>query len=116
MNSWFAYPLGPDRIVARANLAYDLPGVALSGEARLSLLGAESDTWTYTTPVEHEIDWLGPQEPITTRWDATIRAEIPIGETSLTSAELSLSQVGTDTPIVSISLGAVYRLGYGATP
>lgn len=116
IDSWFAYPLGPDRIVMRANLGYDLPGVALSGEARLSLLGDESDLWTYTTPVEHETDWLGPQKPITTRWDATIRAEIPIGETSLASVDFSLSRLGTDTPIVSISLGAVYRLGYGATP
>ncbi len=116
VNSWFAYPLGPDRIVARANLSYDLPGVALSGEARLSLLGNESGEWTYTTPADHVIDWLGPQDPITTRWDATLRAEIPIGGTSLASIDFSLSRFGADTPDISLSLGALHRFGYGSTP
>lgn len=116
INSWFAYPLGPDRIVARANLRYDLPGVALSGEARLSLLGDESGEWIYTTPADHETDWLGPQDPISVRWDAVLRAEIPVGDASLASIDFSMSRLGADAAVFALSFGAVHRFGYGATP
>lgn len=116
IDSWFAYPLGPDRIVARAKLGYDFPGLALSGEARLSFLGNESGQWTYTTPADHEIDWLGPQEPITTRWDAALRAEILIGRRSLATVSAGLEKAEGEDPAISLSFGFVRRFGVGATP
>jgi hypothetical protein len=115
-NSWFAYPLGPDRIVARANLACDLPGVALSGEARISFLGDEADEWTYTTPADHELNWLGPQDPVTTRWDATLRAEIPVGRLSLATVSGMLEKAEGEDPVFTFTLGFVKRFGTGATP
>jgi hypothetical protein len=112
--SWFAYPLGPDRILVRGNLAYSLPSLRLKGEGTLAFLGSEYDEWTYAAP--YASNWLGPQAPITIGWATSFGAEVPLGKATLVSMGFGLSQLGTDTAIVSLTLGAIHRFGYGLTP
>ncbi|HWR12388.1 MAG TPA: hypothetical protein VN445_11230 [Rectinemataceae bacterium] len=113
--SWFAYPLGPDRILIRGDLKYSLAGLSVSGKGTLAILGDQSGESTYTLGSTSG-DWLGPQAPVTLGWDASLRAEIVLGKRSLGTASAAFSKMGTDSPIFSMTFGYVHRFGYGLTP
>ena len=115
MEPWFAYPIGPDRILVRGDLKYSLPGISLSGKATLAVLGAQSGETIYTLGSTSS-NWLGPQTPVSLGWDASIGAEIVLGKQSLGTADATFSMLRTDTPIFSIMFGYVHRFGVGLTP
>lgn len=113
--AWFAYPLGPDRILLRGDLTYSLPWLIIKLGGDFAILGAEYDTWTYTEG-SYDDSWLGPQGPISFGWNAKLGVELTLGSSTLITAAFRASRLGTENLILVLDIGAVHRFGIGFTP
>jgi hypothetical protein len=110
---WFAYPLGPDRMMFSARLTYAKARVADSWRAYFMILGAESDETTYDAP--YADNWLGPQSPVTYSAHTDISIEYMLRRSTLMRSAISLDWESADAPVFSVSVGFVQRLGVGMT-
>lgn len=114
LDSWFAYPMGPDRILVQAKAEYAKGELSASATGRLFALGAESGLGTFSPP--YAVSWLGPQAPVTLGWEAAAGASWDYGPASRAAASISFARKGAEPGIMSFSLGFIQRLGIGATP
>lgn len=113
-DSWFAYPMGPDRILAQVKARYAKGQLSASATGRLFVLGAESGLATFSEP--YAPSWLGPQAPVTLGWEAAAGASWEYGHASRAEASISFNKSGEEPGIMSFSLGFIQRLGIGETP
>lgn len=110
---WFSYPLGPDRMMFSAQLAYAKSRMAVSWRAYFMVLGAESGETTYDAP--YADNWLGPQSPLHYSAHTDIAVEYMLRQSTLVRSAVSLDWDISDSPVFSVSLGLVQRLGVGMT-
>lgn len=114
VESWFAYPLGPDRMLFAARLSYAKARLAASLRGSFTILGAESSETTFDSS-SYDNNWLGPQTP----WNYVLHTDISADYMLTRSTTLRPSaavdwEVGED-PVFSVSFGLVQRLGVGTT-
>jgi hypothetical protein len=114
--SWFAYPLGPDRILFRAKLEYQEKRFGLKAEGSLALLGEEALLPTFTSPDPSE--WLGPKGHLIPHWNVRASAQWVLGpgSSSLASASLGYRREGTDQGVICLDLAWLKRFALGAAP
>jgi len=110
---WFSYPLGPDRMMFSARLAYAKSHIAASWRAYFMILGAESDETTYAAP--YADNWLGPQSPVSYSAHTDISFEYMLWHSTLFRSAVSLDWRSANTAVFSVSFGLVQRLGVGTT-
>lgn len=110
---WFSYPLGPDRMMFSARLAYAKSPIAASWRAYFMILGAESDETTYDAP--YADNWLGPQSPVRYSAHTEISFDYLLRHSTLLRSAVSLDWESAEYPVFSVSLGLVQRLGLGMT-
>jgi len=109
---WFAYPLGPDRMMFSGGLRYEKGKVAASLRGSFFILGAESEVQTYAKP--YAKDWMGPQSPVTYNAQAKIALEYLASPSTLLWSCFSIEGAIENTAILNFSLGLVWRLGLGS--
>jgi len=110
---WFAYPLGPDRMMFLARLTYSKARVAASLHAYFMILGAEAGETTYAAP--YVDNWLGPQSPVTYSTHADISVEYMLRPSTLLRSAIAVNWESTGSPVFSVSFGCVQRLSVGMT-
>lgn len=109
---WFAYPLGPDRMMFSGGLRYEKGKVAASLRGSFFILGAESEVQTYAIP--YAKDWMGPQSPVIYNAQAKIALEYLASPLTLLWSCFSIEGAIENTAILNFSLGLVWRLGLGS--
>ena len=111
---WFAYPLGPDRMIFSGALRYRQGSVASSVRANFVIQGAESEARTYASP--YDKNWLGPQGPVTYGGEAQVSVQYAVTPTNLLWLEgaLHMDLFGTErSSCFGLTLGFVHRFGLG---
>lgn len=104
---WFSYPLGPDRMLFRADLRYSKERLSLKATGTFAMLGSESDEYTYNSP--YASSWLGPQPPLSYSLKAELAAEMTLGRQSLVSGSLYMIWNTGEPTEVGLQLGFIHR-------
>lgn len=108
---WFSYPLGPDRMLVRADLQYSHERFNLKAAGIFAILGSQADEYTYSSP--YAVNWLGPQPPVTYSLKAEFSGDIVVGRHSVMSGSLySIWKTGEST-VVGLQLGFLHRFSTG---
>ena len=111
---WFAYPLGPDRMMLSGTLRYQEKKLVSRFKATFVVSGAESGEQTYASPYAR--NWLGPQKPLTSSGEAEWSAEYNLTRASLLWSKGVLDVGLSDNnrnAIFGLTLGFVHRCGLG---
>lgn len=111
---WFSYPLGPDRMLFRADLRYSKERLSLKAAGTFTILGSESDKYTYSSP--YASNWLGPQPPLSYSLNAELSAEMTLGRQSLVSGSLYMMWNTGEPTAVGLQLGFIHRFSVGILP
>ncbi len=119
--SWFAYPLGPDRILFRAKVEYQEERFGIKGEGSFALLGEEALLFTFTSP--DPAAWLGPKGVLTPQWDAKVSAQWALGRAggSMASSAMAMASMGYRREgdaqgVIFLDLAWLKRFSLGAAP
>ncbi len=111
---WFSYPLGPDRMMFSARLAYAKSRTAVFWRTYFMILGAESGETTYQAP--YADNWLGPQSPMTYVAHSDVSFDYLVRHSTLLRCAVSLDwKSSAGNPVYSVSLVVVQRLSVGVT-
>ncbi len=111
---FFSDPVGPDTWLNRIELSWAAGRLESSLSAEYRIIGSQAGQTTYGEPPYLQ-DWLGPQAPVSHRFDLRLTASYsPNARTILLgSASLSFRDSGTK---YALSAGVGYRIGAGITP
>ncbi|TXT42033.1 MAG: hypothetical protein FD137_2351 [Spirochaetes bacterium] len=119
--SWFAYPLGPDRILFRAKIEYQEERFGIKAEGSLALLGEDALSPTFSSP--DPAAWLGPKGVLTHQWDAKVsaqwalgRADGSIASSAMAMASLGYRREGDAQGVIFLDLVWLKRFSLGAAP
>ncbi|MEN6500302.1 MAG: hypothetical protein ABFC65_07175 [Rectinema sp.] len=111
---WFSYPLGPDRMMFSARLAYAKSRMAVSWRTYFMILGVESGETTYQAP--YADNWFGPQSPVTYAVHTDVSFDYVVRHSTLLRSAVSLDwKSSAGNPVYGISLVVVQRLSVGVT-
>lgn len=105
---WFSYPLGPDRMLFRADLQYSKERMSLKAAGIFTILGSQSNEYTYSSP--YATNWLGPQPPLSYSLKAEFSGEMTLGQQSLMSGSLYIIWNTSESTVVGLQLGFIHRL------
>lgn len=111
---FFSDPVGPDTWLGRVELSWAQGRLESSLSAEYRISGSQSTMTTYAEP-PYLPDWLGPQEPVTRRFDLKLSATwSPNAQTVLIGgATVSFQSERTG---YSVFAGLGWRIGAGITP
>ena len=104
---WFSYPLGPDRMLFRADLQYSKERMSLKAAGIFTILGSQSNEYTYSSP--YATNWLGPQPPLSYSLKAEFSGEMTLDQQSLMSGSLYIFWNTSESTVVGLQLGFIHR-------
>ncbi|MDH7483054.1 MAG: hypothetical protein QHH01_00330 [Spirochaetales bacterium] len=110
---WLAWPLGPDRIMARLQYTGHSGRLAWGLRADATLYGAEASERTYQEPYAEV--WWGPQAPCTLGWNILARVQALVAPRQLATLTASAKRSQEGRNVFAFSLSWLMRLQTGTS-
>ena len=110
VDSWFAYPLGPDRAIIRLNLAQKEEYYDIFIGFDLSFIGSQSEELHYTTTNNQK--WVGPSDSVSIKGDLNLKATYDLNENSTLFFNSFINLFSPKSTPISLSIGYARRFGF----